>query len=88
MSSKKFLDLIKKQRSKKKAKKFQGNFLDYLEMIQTNPGIAKSAHKRLFEAIVGKGLSNLSDDDPRKRKIFNGDEIRIYDYFSSISDNF
>ncbi|OUU74668.1 MAG: serine protein kinase [Methylococcaceae bacterium TMED69] len=83
MSSKKFLDLIEKQRSKKVSKKFEGTFLDYLEMIQKNPSIAKSSHKRLFEAITGKGSSVLADDDPRKRKVFNGDAVKVYDYFSS-----
>ncbi len=80
--SNKFLDLIKKQRNKRKEKKFEGTFLDYLELVQSNPSIAKLAHKRLYDAIESKGISIMSDENPRKRKIFNGENIRVYDYFS------
>ena len=33
----KFLDLIQKQRSKKKKEKFEGTFIEYLEMIKDKP---------------------------------------------------
>ena len=46
----KFLDLINKQRSEKKEEKFEGTFLDYLELLQENPDIAKPAHKRLYNS--------------------------------------
>ena len=80
--NKAFFDLIKNQRSKSKEEKFKGTFLEYLELIQENPSIVKLAHKRLYDAIVSKGISSMEDDDPRKRKIFDGDNIRIYDYFN------
>jgi len=80
--SKAFLDLIKNQRSKSKEKKFKGTFLEYLELIQENPSIVKLAHKRLYDTIVSEGISEMEDEDPRKRKIFDGDNIRIYDYFN------
>ena len=34
MSTKKFLDVIQKQRSKRKKTKFQGTFLEYLQKVQ------------------------------------------------------
>ena len=76
------MDLIKNQRSKSKEKKFKGTFLEYLELIQENPSIVKLAHKRLYDTIVSEGISEMEDEDPRKRKIFDGDNIRIYDYFN------
>lgn len=79
--SKTFLDLINEQRSKTKEKKFKGTFLEYLDLVRDNPSIAKLAHKRLYDAIVDKGISELQDEDPRKRKIFDGDNVRVYDYF-------
>ena len=33
-----FLDLIKKHRETKKEEKFEGTFLEYLEVVQENPG--------------------------------------------------
>ncbi len=76
-----FLDIIKKQRKKTKDKKFEGTFLEYLKLIQENPDIAKHSHKRLYDAIRSQGVREIPDDDPRKRKIFDNEAIRVYEYF-------
>ena len=81
MDKSKFLDLIEKQRSVRKEEKFNGTFLEYLDKVENNPEIVKLAHKRLYDAICDKGVSALEDGDSRKRKIFGGDNIKIYDYF-------
>ena len=81
MSKNKFLNLIEKQRSKKTEKKFEGTLIDYVELVQANPSIAKLAHKRLYDAIMSKGMTSMEDGNPRKRKIFNDDPVKIYDYF-------
>jgi serine protein kinase len=65
----------------KKKKKFSGNFLDYVEHIQKNPDVIKSAHQRLYGALVKHGVEKMSDTDPRKQKVFDNDNIKIYDYF-------
>ena len=77
----KFLDLINKQRGEKKEEKFEGTFLDYLEKLQQDSDIAKPAHKRLYDAIKKHGVTTMDGDDPRKKAIFNDDNIKIYDYF-------
>jgi len=84
MSSKKqkFLDLIEKQRQAKTAEKFEGTFLDYLELISQNPGLVKSSHKRLYDAIMGFGIEDLVDEE-RKRKIFGDEDVDIYTYFKN-----
>ena len=79
----KFLDIINEQRNQSKEEKFKGTFLEYLELVQNHPEIAKSSHRRLYDAIIGHGITEMSDDDPRKRKIFDSESIRVYDYFSS-----
>ena len=76
-----FLKIIKEQRSSKKVDKFEGTFLEYLELVSKNPDIAKLAHKRLYDVITQHGCSVIGDDDTRKRKIFDGENIKIYDYF-------
>ena len=80
----KFLDLINKQRQEKKEEKFEGTFLEYLEKVQEDPDIAKPAHKRLYDAIKNKGVNVLDNEAPRKKKIFNDDNIKIYDYFKDV----
>jgi len=79
--SKKFLDLIQKQRNKKKKEKFEGTFIEYLEMIKENPENIKLAHKRLYESICNFGVDTVDVDSDSYRDIFNGDKIRTYDYF-------
>lgn len=78
-----FLDLIESHRSKKKKEKFKGTFLEYLDLVSDDPNLVKSAHKRLFDAITDHGVDLIPSEDPRKRKIFDGDSIKIYDYFKN-----
>ena len=75
----KFLELIKKQRSKKSTKKFSGTFLDYLKQIQKEPESVKLAHRRLYESIKSHGMDTVDVDSDKYRDIFNGDKIRTYD---------
>ena len=81
MNKKDFLKLIKDKRAEKKEEKFEGTLIDYVELVQQDPSIAKLAHKRLYDAIVDQGVEEMSSEDPRKRKIFNGDSVKVYDYF-------
>ena len=76
-----FLELIETQRSVSKREKFKGTFLEYLELVQENPDIAKLSHKRLCDAIEDAGVSVMPDDDSRKHKLFDGNNIKLYDYF-------
>jgi len=78
-----FLDLIIKQRSQKKNKKFKGTFLDYLNLLKKDPAVAKLAHTRLRDAIERHGTSYLDTSTSRCRKLFDGERIKVYDYFSS-----
>jgi serine protein kinase len=76
-----FLDLINKQRNKKKKEKFEGTFIDYLEMIKENPEKIKLAHKRLYESVCNFGVNTVDVDSDVYRDIYNGEKIRTYDYF-------
>ena len=84
MSNKKtdFLQLIKKQRATKKEEKFEGTFIEYLDLVSKDSSIAMFAHKRLCDVIETHGVNTIAEDDPRKNKIFNGDNIKIYEYFA------
>ena len=81
MSKKKFLDIIENQRKNKKEKKFEGTFLEYLELVSKNPDIVKMSHKRLYDSITTSGIEVMDDSEPRKRKIFDNDNVKIYSYF-------
>jgi serine protein kinase len=82
MSKDKFLNLIRSQRRSKKNDRFTGVFLDYLELVSENPDLVSLSHNRLYSAIIEHGSSTISNKDPRKNKIFDDDNIKIYDYFN------
>ena len=79
---KQLLQRIKSAREEsKKEQKFSGNLMDYIEMVEKNPDIIKSSHKRLHDAIVEHGSYAMPDSDSRKFKIFDGETIKIHKYF-------
>ena len=80
---KKFIDLILDQREQKEDSKFEGTFLSYLNEVNKDPSIAKSSHKRLYEVIIDHGVDNIAESDPRKYRLFGGDNVRVYDYFKN-----
>ena len=79
----KFLERIKEHRESKKTEKFSGTLSQYLEKVEENPEIASLAHRRLYEQIMSHGVTTLDETDHRCNKIFDGDDVKVYDYFSS-----
>ena len=65
MSKNKYLDLIKQQRKEKVRKKFEGTFIDYLDLLEENPEVCDLAHRRLYKSIMDKGSRKVEDSDPR-----------------------
>lgn len=81
---KKLLQQISKSREESsKVKKFSGNLMDYIELIEKDPSIVKSSHKRLHDAIMEHGSYVMPDSDSRKFKVFDGESIKIYKYFEN-----
>jgi len=79
---KQLLQQIKAQREESsKKKKLSGNLMDYIEMVEKDPSIVKSAHKRLHDAIEEHGSYVMPDSDSRKFKVFDGEQIKIHKYF-------
>ena len=83
MSENNYLEIIKSQREEKKREKFKGTFLEYLALVEQNPEIADHAHKRLYDAVTQHGTGVMDDADPRKHKLFGGDNVKTYEYFQS-----
>ena len=77
-----FLKLIKQQRKDSKKEAWSGTFLDYLNEVKNTPELTKLAHKRLADAIETHGVEFLPESDPRCRKLFDADKVRIYNYFN------
>lgn len=78
----KFLKNVEKHRTAKKTEKFKGCLEDYLLLIEDDPSIGVLAHKRLYTQIMSYGLTTLDNTNERCAKLFDGDPIKTYDYFS------
>lgn len=77
-----FKEFIEIDREKSNTEKFEGNFLDYLELVKENPEVANLAHKRLYDMIIGKGAEELkAEDNPKIRKLYGNEVIRRYGFF-------
>lgn len=77
-----FLDLIKRDREERKKFKFEGTFLDYLDMLKDDPEIAKLSHQRMYDLIEGKGIKTINtEEDTKLRRIYGNDIIKKYKFF-------
>ena len=81
-ATKRFLQSITKHQESKKIEKFSGFLEDYLKLIEKNKDIPFLAHKRLYRQIVSQGVTLLDDSNQRCNKLFDGESVKIYDYFS------
>ena len=65
-----FKEFIESDRESRGKEKFNGTFLDYLEIIKQNPDVTKLAHKRLYDTIMKDGVEVLkAEDNPRVKKM-------------------
>ena len=79
----KFLRSVKSHQESKKTEKFSGFLEDYLQLLEKDPNIAVLAHKRLYQQILGEGITMLDETNDRCNKLFNGEPVKVYNYFSS-----
>ncbi len=78
----KFLDSVREHRESKKREKFSGVLEDYLRLIEEDSDIPVLAHKRLYTKIISEGITELDETNERCNKLFNGETVKTYDYFS------
>jgi serine protein kinase len=78
----KFLKSVKNHRDGKETEKFKGTLEDYLNLLEVDPNIAVLAHKRLYTQIMSEGMTTLDESNDRCNKLFNGEPLKTYDYFS------
>jgi serine protein kinase len=80
-TAKKFLKSVKDHREAKKPEKFSGILEDYLNLLEGTPSLYALAHKRLYETITARGMIPMSENSERYNKLFNGETVKIYNYF-------
>ena len=77
-----FKEFIQSDRENREKERFNGTFLDYLELVKKNPDIAKLSHKRLYDIIKSMGVETLKGEDNHKiKRIYGNEVIRKYGFF-------
>ncbi|MBM7615851.1 PrkA family serine protein kinase [Alkaliphilus hydrothermalis] len=77
-----FSDLIKKDREERRKQRFNGSFLDYLEILKEDPELCMLAHQRMYDLIVGRGVEVINtEENPRLRRIYGNEVIKKYNFF-------
>ena len=77
-----FKEFIENDRENHNSEKFEGTFLDYLELVRKNPDIVKLAHKRIYDMIIEQGVEVLKpEDNPKIKKIYGNEKIKRYNFF-------
>jgi len=78
----KFLEDVQKHQESGRPARFEGCLEDYLLLLEEDLGIPVLAHKRLYNQIMSYGVASLDEGDDRCNKLFDGDPVKIYNYFS------
>ncbi|RMG41664.1 MAG: serine protein kinase [Candidatus Dadabacteria bacterium] len=77
-----FQKIIQKDRETRKKTMWKGTMLEYLEIARENPDVGKLAHKRLYDTIVGPGVTEISvEEDPRLKRLYKGETVKQYNFF-------
>ena len=77
-----FKELIEDARAKNGKRQFKGTFLDYLELVREDPGIARLAHARIYEMITSPGFRVLNkEENPKIRRLFRNEIVKSYKFF-------
>jgi serine protein kinase len=68
-----FLERLNAYRAEEEGLRWEGTFLDYLEIVRNNPGVAKTAHSRIYDMIESAGIQ--TDAEGRRHYLFFDKEL-------------
>ena len=78
-----FEQMILADRSGKEIKGWKGRFVDYLELVRKNPGLAKFSHARLYDVILKSGTAAISGSgDSKIKRIFKDESLNVFGFFA------
>lgn len=78
-----FKKLIDQDRETRTKKMWKGTMLEYLELVREDPDLACLSHKRIYDMIVGAGISEYDvESHPKLKRVFKGENPKEYKFFS------
>ncbi|SHJ87733.1 putative serine protein kinase, PrkA [Clostridium cavendishii DSM 21758] len=79
-----FKEFIENDREQNNKEKFEGTFLEYLEIVKNKPDTPKLSHKRINDIIIKQGFEILRpEENQRIKKIYGNEVIRRYNFFKN-----
>lgn len=79
-----FREMIQRDREERVKKQFEGTFIEYLNLVKSDPSVAILSHQRLYDIIISKGIEAVkTDENPRLRRIYGNDIIKKYSFFEN-----
>ncbi|MFN8545594.1 MAG: serine protein kinase [Candidatus Binatia bacterium] len=83
MESLSFEQIIKEDRAARGSKHWRGAFLEYLELVRTDPTVPKLAHARMYEMMMRRGSRDILDtDDPRVMRLYKDEPVKVFEFFA------
>jgi serine protein kinase len=77
-----FAALIERDRAERQKSEWKGTFLEYLELVKSEPRLAELAHRRMYDMIFSAGVNDLDlENDPRAKRVFGDETVRVYNFF-------
>jgi serine protein kinase len=75
-------ELIETDRQARQGGQWEGTFLEYLQKLKQDPGLAKLAHARLYDTVIKEGWADLqARDEPAIKRLFGDEALKVYSFF-------
>ena len=77
-----FAKVIQEDREQRQQEKWQGTFLEYLEKVKADASLANSSHRRMYDMLMGPGVTEINpDNDPKTQRLFGDEPIKVHNFF-------
>jgi serine protein kinase len=76
-----FAQIIARDRAKGAGEMWHGRFIDYLDRVRLDPGLARLAHARLYDIVMRQGARDVDCGDRRVARLFGDERLKVYEFF-------
>lgn len=77
-----FAQIIARDRAESPGEAWHGRFIDYLDRVRQDPGLARLAHARLYDIVMRPGVGDLDCADRRVARLFGDERLKVYEFFN------
>lgn len=82
-----FLERLNAYRTEEDGLRWEGTFLEYLDIVKKHPGVAKTAHARIYDMIAGAGVE-MKGENNRRYQFFDKDLFGLDDTLERLVEEY